>query len=98
MVNGDKDFFHWRFSPVEMLGFGFSIACVAVSITIWTVFTFQTKDDARGVKIEFEDKIKGVKNEVEGLRSELSNVRSGVESIGKDVSYIRGRLEPKTGK
>ncbi len=98
MVNGDKGFFQWRFSPIEMLGFGFSIACVAVSITIWTVFTFQTKADAADSKVEFNDKIRGVTKDVDMLRSDLANVRSGVEAIGKDVSYIRGRLEPKSEK
>lgn len=78
----------WRFSIVEMVGFGFSVGAVTVAITLWSVSTFQTKVDAVAVKQDFD-------RQVESLKVEVATLRAGIDAVAKDVSYIRGRLEPK---
>lgn len=78
----------WRFSIVETVGFGFSIACVTVAVTLWSVATFQTKEDALSAKADVE-------RQVQHLREEVATLRAGIDAVAKDVSYIRGRLEPK---
>lgn len=46
---------------------------------------FQSKEDA--TKLE---------KRVEKVEMEISQVKEGINLISKDVSYIRGRLEPKS--
>lgn len=82
-------FFDWRFSPVEMIGFGFSIATVAVSITLWSVSTFQSKQDAIEVRQQIERRI-------DAIESQVNTMRQSLENVARDTSYIRGRLEPKS--
>jgi hypothetical protein len=79
----------WRFNLGETLGFGFSLASVAVAITLWSVTNFQSKVDAAEEKHSMEKRI-------EAVEIQMVLVRSSVDSVAKDVSYIRGRLEPKT--
>ena len=78
----------WRFSLVETAGFAFSLASVAVAITLWTVSTFQSKDEAKEIKAQLESRIVSIEAETRALRDSMNGV-------AKDVSYIRGRLEPK---
>lgn len=78
-----------RFSPMEVLGGAFSLAAMAVSITLWSIATFQSKQDAVLIKAELEKRIESVEGEVQLMRQSL-------ESVAKDVSYIRGRIEPKS--
>lgn len=71
----------WRLSLAETLAFGVSIAMLVYFITD----KFQSKDDA--TKLE---------KRVEKVELEISQVKEGINLISKDVSYIRGRLEPKS--
>lgn len=74
----------WRLSLAETLAF----AATVVSITLWMLNFFQTKADAN----EWKD---SMENRVGKIEVEISSIRGSMETIGRDVSYIRGRLEPK---
>lgn len=78
----------WRFSIMETVSAALSLASLAVGITLWSMSTFQRKDDAVEMKAHLERRI-------DGVESEMRNMRASVEGVAKDVSYIRGRLEPK---
>ena len=75
--------------PREVIGFGVSVATVAVTIVLWTVTTFQNKEEAQ----KFE---RDTARRMDGYESEQRSIRNEVGGIRADTSYIRGRLEPKT--
>ena len=52
---------------------------------------FQSKSDAEKMENDLKDWIRKVE-------ADVSKVQSSLENIGKDVSYIRGRIEPKNSK
>jgi hypothetical protein len=81
-------FIEWRFSPIETLGAAFSLASVAVGITLWSVSTFQSKVDAAEVRTHLEKRI-------ESIEAQMTTMRASLEVVARDTSYIRGRLEPK---
>ena len=78
----------WRFNIIETVGFGFSLASVAVAITLWSMSNFQSRAEAEEAKRVTEAKISN-------LEAQMSQIRSNMDTISRDVSYIRGRLEPK---
>jgi preprotein translocase subunit SecF len=90
-MDAKGNFADWKFNSIETLGFGFSLAAVAVSITLWATATFQSKDDAKEMRKALETRVESVELQVQQMRASLENIRS-------DVSYIRGRLEPKPNK
>lgn len=69
----------------------FSVAAVAVSITIYFNNKFQSKSDADKVETDLKAWIRKVETDV-------SKVQSSLERIAENVSYIRGRIEPKTSQ
>jgi len=77
----------WRFSVTETAG----LISIAVAVVLWSVNTFQTKLDADRQKQETVERM-------ESLEDEVQTMRSGVDQIGRDVSYIRGFLEPAKKK
>jgi hypothetical protein len=81
----------WRFSLAETAAFGFSLTSMSVAITLWTVGTFQSKEDAKEIKAQLEIRIQSIEQQTKELRN-------SVDGVAKDVSYIRGRLEPKNEK
>jgi len=74
----------WRFTFSEMVAFAF----VVISITLWSLATFQSKSDAAIVSSSHERDFEKLEKRIDGLSQTLN-------AIGNDVSYIRGRLEPK---
>lgn len=81
-------FLEWRFSPIETVGAAFSLATMAVGITLWSVTTFQSKSDAAEMKFNLERRI-------ESIEAQMSTMRSSLEVVARDTAYIRGKLEPK---
>lgn len=81
-------FLDWRFSPIETIGAAFSLATMAVGITLWSISTFQSKSDAQEMKINLEKRIESIENQMVTMRSSL-------EVVARDTAYIRGKLEPK---
>lgn len=68
------------------------IICATVAGVCLAAYTyisnkFQSKEDADKVETDLKTWIRKVETDV-------SKVQSSVELIGRDVSYIRGRLEP----
>lgn len=74
----------WKLSLAETLAFG----CTVAALTLWAVDRFQTQADASEVRESIERRISV-------LQERQDRVESFIHEIGKDVSYIRGRLEPK---
>lgn len=66
----------------------FSVAAVAVSIAVYVSSKFQSKADADKVETDLKAWIRKVETDV-------SKVQSSLERIAENVSYIRGRIEPK---
>lgn len=70
----------WKLSLAETLSFG-----ITVAFFVWFVTEkFQSKEEA--FKLE---------RRVEKVEADISLVKEGISAISKDVSYIRGRLEPR---
>ncbi len=91
MDGGNGRLMSWRFSIVETIGFGFSLASIAVGITLWSMSTFQSKEEAASVKLNLEQR-------VIALEGEMRELRASMQNVARDVAYIRGVLEPKAGR
>jgi len=70
----------WKLTLAETLAFGVSLTVIVT----WMSTNYQSKADS--LKLE---------NRIERVESEMSQMRDGINKISSDVSYIRGRLEPK---
>lgn len=73
---------------VEVIGFGLTVASVTACIVLWSVNYFQSKSAAE----KFESDVTSRVSKVESTVLENANI---MNKINTDVSYIRGRLEPK---
>jgi hypothetical protein len=97
-VNGGR-FIHWRFNSIETLGFGLSISSVAVAVVLWSFSTFKSKAEAdkESVRLNRALELKDLAYEkrFSNLEDEIKVYRESVIKMSSDVSYIRGRLEPK---
>jgi len=71
----------WKLTLAETLAFGVTVAVMVV----WLSTNYQSKAEA--LKLE---------NRIERVELEMSQMREGISNISKDVSYIRGRLEPRS--
>lgn len=70
----------WKLSLAETLSFGITIA----ALVVFAMNTFQSKED--GYKLE---------KRIDRLELELSSMRAILTEISNNLSYLRGRLEPK---
>lgn len=59
------------------------VSVVAIAI-VWFSGTYQSKDDAKKVEAR-----------IEKLEDKMTAMSTGINQIASDVSYIKGRLEPK---
>lgn len=71
----------WKLTLAETLAFGVTVAVMVV----WLSTNYQSKAEA--LKLE---------NRIERVELEMSQMREGINKISTDVSYIRGRLEPRS--
>lgn len=62
--------------------------CGLLSVTVWVMLTFETKRDSK-------DKHDAHKERHDELATRVTRTEDTMQQIAKDVSYIRGRLEPK---
>lgn len=69
----------------------FSVSAIVVGVFSYFVSRFQTKDEAMRV----ED---GLKIWIQKVEADVSRVQTSLERISENVSYIRGRIEPKNPK
>lgn len=72
----------------KALGVAFGVSSIAVSIVLWAFAKFQTKREA-----SVSNRL--MRLEMEKLETQVGNMQSNLARIGENVSYIRGRLEPK---
>lgn len=84
MEGSGESILKWRLTLAETLAFGVTI----VSVTLFMVQNFQSKEDAEAWKIAIESRISS-------LESKMDSFQESQSKIAVDVSYIRGRLEPK---
>lgn len=87
----------WKLSLAETLSFGVTIA----ALTWWVSSTFQDKEEANKSfqsKIEFMEYKESVNSRLTKVEAEISLMRTTIENVGRDTSYIRGRLEPQSNK
>lgn len=61
----------------------------------WTFVTFYRKTEALELERRFDDKIKEVKTDVKEVDNSVHELTASQARIASDVSYIRGRLEPR---
>lgn len=71
----------WRLSLAESL----AMAAVVASVTLWMTTRFQSKEDASKQDTR-----------ITAVETELSSLRTGINNVAVDVSWVRGRLEPKS--
>lgn len=78
-----------KWSIEEVAAFAVTVASITTAVILWSISNFQSKDEANDLKNTVNERLSKVELEVQILRS-------SVGQISVDVSYIRGRLEPKT--
>jgi hypothetical protein len=83
-----NSFNSFRFNIYELIAAMISLATLAVGITLWTTQTFLSKEEYKEHKISVERRL-------DFLESEIRSMNHVITSVAKDVSYIRGKLEPK---
>lgn len=71
----------WKLTLAETLAFGVTVAVMVV----WLSTNYQSKAEA--LKLE---------SRIERVEMEMSQMRAGINQIASDVSYIKGRLEPRS--
>jgi sensor domain CHASE-containing protein len=92
---------------LELVYICFAVACVAVGITLWTVWTFQTKSEAKELENRFDSHVGRVESNITSMRDQIKSDMDAIweevnvtkkefSNIARDVAYIRGRLEPKS--
>ncbi len=77
----------WKLSLAEAIGACGIVGSFVSAVMIYANGSFQSKDDASKMY-----------QRIEKVESELSSLKNGVNQIAVDVSYIRGKLEPKNNK
>ena len=77
-----------KWSIEEVVAFAVTVASITTAIILWSISNFQSKEEANSLKASIGERLTKVEMEVQILRS-------SVGQISVDVSYIRGRLEPK---
>jgi len=77
----------FRFSIYEVVAAMISLSTMAVGITLWSITTFQTKEVSIEQKIQIEKRL-------DLLEMEMRTLKQGIHDVARDVSWIRGKLEP----
>ena len=72
----------------DMVMMVFAVSSVAVTAVIWVLSRFQTKRGAKEIEMRLD-------NSLHQLWTEVNSQKETMAVIRGDVSYIRGRLEPK---
>jgi hypothetical protein len=85
----------WKLSLAEALSFGMTIAILVWSISWFMSDRFISKNDAVKIDSKVDGVEKGLGERVTKVEAEISQLRASMSQIAVDVSYIRGRLEPK---
>ena len=83
-----NSFSTFRFNIYEVIAGMISLTSLAVGITIWSITTFQTKEAGLEYKIQIEKRL-------DLLEMEMRTLKQGIHDVARDVSWIRGKLEPK---
>lgn len=76
---------------VSLVASCFTVSSVAVGISIWISTKFQSKLDSEKMETDLKAWIRKVE-------SDVSKLQTSLERIAENVSYIRGRMEPKTSQ
>jgi len=79
-------FLSWRLTMAETLGACFTVGSTVAVIMLWANSNFQSKEDA--IKMD---------TRITSIEVRLDKLGDGITDIAKDVSYIRGKLEPQNG-
>lgn len=72
----------------QAAGVAFVVASVSVTIVMWAFSRFQTKREAQASNAHY-------KHLTEKLETDVEKISEGLAKLSEDVSYIRGRLEPR---
>lgn len=98
---------HKMYQVIKRLQFGLPeiitvivfTASVTVTIVLWISNTFESKSDADKREISVRQMVQAIQQSSDARLVSVENRLQGVEnnlaSISKDISYIRGRLEPR---
>jgi len=78
----------WRFTIIETIGAAFSLATVAVAITLWSIATFQSRSEAQG-------EMQNTQSRLDRQQDNITRMQDKIDQIKDDVSFIRGKLESK---
>jgi hypothetical protein len=83
-----ESFKTFRFSAYEVIAAMVSLATMAVGITLWSISTFQTKEEYRERQLVVERRL-------DILESQMRAMNDTISGVARDVSYIRGKIETK---
>lgn len=75
-----------RFTPQEFITAGITLTVFAVSITLWSVSTFQTKAAAADIEVRVDKRF-------DSQKMRLDSIQNSLNGVATDVAYIRGRME-----
>ena len=82
-------FIEWRLSMAETISAVITAAGLTASIIMWSMARFEEKDHAVETKVQLEKRM-------EAIEAQMGTMRLSLETVARDTSYIRGRLEPKS--
>ena len=89
MMETKGRFIDWRLSMAETISGIITATGLTAGILLWSIKTYQSKEDAVEMKRQLEKRI-------EGVEAQITTMRTSLENVARDTSYIRGRLEPKS--
>jgi len=82
-----RTFSNFKFNIFEVVAAMLSLSTLAVGITLWSMSTFQTKEVSLEHKVQIEKRL-------DLLEFEMRTLKQGIHDVARDVSWIRGKLEP----
>lgn len=82
-------FIEWRLSMAETISAVITAAGLTASIILWSAANFEEKGHAAETKVQLERRM-------EAIEVQMGTMRVSLETVARDTSYIRGRLEPKS--
>jgi hypothetical protein len=77
-------FINWSLSMPETIAACVTVGGIVSTVMLWVFGSFQSKEDASKLELR-----------VSSIELRIEKVNDGITDIAKDVSYIRGKLEPK---
>lgn len=80
---------------IGLVAICFAVCVVVIGIVTYFSHRYQTKEDAKSASDAAILKEADLKNWIRKVEGDVTTLQTSMNTIGRDVSYIRGRLEPQ---